>query len=232
MLPSKRAHTIKERHMSSGLFKRSTRIAVVLGISALLLLLFFTAACAPLGNHRIFTPAPKSTSTPASEQGLISESPVAATEDIEDWLVFDDPELACSFNYPISATIESGRSPQGIYTVRLQFQISGVDGYQGMVIQVVPIDNPDELDVILKQVYESSSQTLPLDEWLEELEPTTVGALPGYRTTCALEATDFSIIIPQENRVFVITPSHDMAATCADPKALSIFYRVLETLLI
>jgi hypothetical protein len=150
----------------------------------------------------------------------------------EDWLVFCDPDAECSFSYPADADLKAGKSGHGIYTIRLQFRMPDVTGYQGMVIHVVPITDSSSMDDIWAQLYESSPQDLSLEEWLAQLEPTTVGSQTGFKTSCAEGSSDFSIVIPLEDRVYIATPVHDIAAICVGPQALELFYRVLETFIV
>jgi hypothetical protein len=107
-----------------------------------------------------------------------------------------------------------------------------VSGYQGMVIQVVPINDSNPLDNVLEQLYESSPHDTSFEEWLEESEGTTVGDFTAFQTACSEGSSDFSVVVPRQDRVYVASPSHDMAVTCADPQALDLFYRVLETFLV
>jgi len=150
----------------------------------------------------------------------------------EDWLAFRDTEAECTFCYPADADLKAGKSRLGIYTMRLQFRMPDVTGYQGMVIHVVPITDSSGMDDIWAQLYESSPQALSLDEWLAQLEPTTVGSQTGFKTPCAEGSSDFSIVIPLEDKAYIATPVHDIAATCVGPQALELFYRVLETFIV
>jgi hypothetical protein len=125
-----------------------------------------------------------------------------------------------------------GKSRLGIYTIRLQFRMPNVTGYQGMVIHVVPITDSFSMDDILAQLYESNPQDLSLEEWLAQLEPTTVGSQNGFKTSCAEGSSDFSTVIPLEDKAHIATPVHDIAATCVGPQALELFYRVLETFIV
>lgn len=150
----------------------------------------------------------------------------------EDWLTFRDPEAKCTFCYPADADLKAGKSRFGIYTIRLQFRMPDVTGYQGMVIHVVPITDSSSMDDIWAQLYESSPQELSLDEWLAQLEPTTVGSQTGFKTPCAEGSSDFSVVIPREDKVYIAAPVHDIAAICVGPEALELFYRVLETFIV
>jgi hypothetical protein len=146
--------------------------------------------------------------------------------------VFCDPEAGCTFSYPADADFKAGESKFGIYTIRLQFQMPNEMGYQGMVIHVVPVTDSTSMDDILVQLYESSPQGLLLDEWLAQLEPMAVGSYTGFKTPCAEGSSNFSIVIPYENRVYIAAPVHDIAAMCVGPQTLELFYRVLETFIV
>jgi hypothetical protein len=174
------------------------------------------------------TPQP----APALTQHVPTTTPLPTSANPEDWLVFCDPEAGCTFSYPADADFQAGKSKFGIYTIRLQFQMPDVVGYQGMVIHVVPMTDSSSMDDILAQLYESSPQDLSLDEWMAQLEPTTVGSQTGFKTPCAEGSSDFSIVIPHENKVYIAAPVHDIAATCVDPQTLEMFYRVLETFIV
>ena len=174
------------------------------------------------------TPQP----APALTQHVPTATPLPTSANPEDWLVFCDPEAGCTFSYPADADFQAGESKFGIYTIRLQFQMPDVVGYQGMVIHVVPMTDSSSVDDILAQLYESSPQDLSLDEWMAQLEPTTVGSQTGFKTPCAEGSSDFSIVIPHESKVYIAAPVHDIAATCVDPQTLEMFYRVLETFIV
>jgi hypothetical protein len=174
------------------------------------------------------TPQP----APALTQHVPTSTPLPTSANPEDWLVFCDPEAGCTFSYPADADFQAGESKFGIYTIRLQFQMPDVMGYQGMVIHVVPMTDSSSVDDILAQLYESSPQDLSLDEWMAQLEPTTVGSQTGFKTPCAEGSSDFSIVIPHESKVYIAAPVHDIAAMCVNPQTLEMFYRVLETFIV
>jgi hypothetical protein len=172
------------------------------------------------------------TPQPAVTKHVPTATPLPTSANPEDWLVFCDPEAGCTFSYPADADFQAGESKFGVYTIRLQFQMPDVMGYQGMVIHVVPMTDSSSVDDILAQLYESSPQDLSLDEWMAQLEPTTVGSQTGFKTPCAEDSSDFSIVVPHKNKVYIAAPVHDIAATCVDPQTLELFYRVLETFIV
>ena len=174
------------------------------------------------------TPQP----APAVTKHTPTATPLPTSANPEDWLVFCDPEAGCTFSYPADADFKAGKSKFGIYTIRLQFRMPDVMGYQGMVIHVMPVTDSSSMDDILAQLYESSPQDLSFDEWMAQLEPTTVGSQTGFKTSCAEGSSDFSILIPHENKVYIAAPVHDIAAMCVDPQTLELFYRVLETFIV
>lgn len=210
------------------IFSRKVRAidALTLGI---VLLVMALVSCTPQPAPAVSEPLPTGT--------LVAAPTVTATllptlASPEDWLVFCDPEAECTFSYPADADLKAGKSRFGIHTIRLQFRMPDVTGYQGMVIHVVPMTDSYRMDDILAQLYESSPQELSLDEWLAQLEPTTVGDQTGFKTPCAEGNSDFSIVIPHEDKVYIAAPVHDIAATCVGPQALELFYRVLETFIV
>ena len=207
-------------------FNRRIRVVDVWALGAVLLVMTLVS-CTP-------QPAPAVTE-PLSAVNLGAEptATLLPTPAIpEGWLAFRDPEAECTFCYPAGADLKAGKSRLGIYTIRLQFRMPDVIGYQGMVIHVVPITDSSTMDDILAQLYESSPGDLSLEEWLAELEPTTVGSQTGFKTSCAEGSSDFSIVIPYEGKVYIAAPVHDIVATCVDPQALELFYQVLETFIV
>lgn len=203
----------------------------VLSASALVAILLVmapiscTSQSAPAMTERLLTATLVATPTATATSLPTSASP-------EDWLVFCDPEAGCTFSYPADADFEAGESRFGIYTIRLQFRMPDEMGYQGMVIHVVPVTDSTSMDDILVQLYESSPQGLSLDEWRAQIEPMAVGSHTGFKTPCAEGSSDFSIVIPYEDRVYIAAPVHDIAARCVDPQTLELFYRILETFIV
>ncbi|NIO68745.1 MAG: hypothetical protein GTN71_06800 [Anaerolineae bacterium] len=203
--------------------------AIKASVLGTVLLVIALVSCTPQPMPAVTEPLPTA-SLVAAPTATATPRPTPVIP--EDWLVFCDPEAGCTFSYPADADFKAGKSKFGIYTIRLQFRMPDVIGYQGMVIHVVPITDSSSMDDILAQLYESSPQELSLDEWLAQLEPTTVGSQTGFKTACAEGSSDFSIVIPHENKVYIAAPVHDIAATCVDPQALDLFYRVLETFIV
>jgi hypothetical protein len=205
------------------IFSRKIRVmdALTLGI---VLLATALVSCTPQPAPAVAEPLPTSTLRAEPTATLLLTPAIP-----EGWLAFRHPEAECTFCYPADADLKAGKSRAGIYTMRLQFRMPDVTGYQGMVIHVVPITDSSSMDDILAQLYESSPQALSLDEWLAQLEPTTVGGQTGFRTPCAEGSSDLSIVIPHEDKVYIAAPVHDIAATCVGPQTLELFYRVLET---
>jgi hypothetical protein len=201
---------------------RASALGTVLLVMALI-------SCTPQPTAVVTKPLPTATLVAAP---ATTATPLPTPTSPEDWLVFCDPEAGCTFSYPADADFEAGKSRFGIYTIRLQFRMPDVMGYQGMVIHVVPMTDSSSMDDILAQLYESSPQDLSFDEWMAQLEPTTVGSQTGFKTPCAEGSSDFSIVIPHENKVYIAAPVHDIAAICVDPQTLELFYRVLETFIV
>ena len=210
------------------IFNRKIKVIEAAALGAVLLVMALVS-CTPQPTPAVPKPSPTSALVAAP---TATATPPQTPASPEDWLEFCDPEAGCTFSYPADADFQASKSKFGIYTIRLQFQMPDMMGYQGMVIHVVPITDSSTMDDILAQLYESSPQDLSLDEWLAQLEPMTVGSQTGFKTACAEGSSDFSIVIPHENKVYIAAPVHDIAAICVDPQTLELFYRVLETFIV
>ena len=185
------------------------------------------SACVPAP---LTSPAPP---TPSTTRPAQDSQPTPAARNVPDgWVTLCDQEAGCTFAYPPGTDVVSGESKFGIHTIRLQFDGSGTDGYQGMVIRVIPSSSEEALDQVLHQVYESSTQTLSFDEWLAQVSEIDVGGTRALKSTCAVGSTDFSVIIPYSDRIFVASPTHGPAVACVDDQALETFYQVLGTLVV
>lgn len=145
------------------------------------------------------------------------------------WYRYTDPELGYSFNYPSETRVKIGKSRFGNHSARLQFKLPGVVGYQGMVIRVEGNPNDLPIEQMLAQLYERSAQELAPEELLSQVEVITVAGLPGIKTSILPTNTEFSILFLYNNRVYTLAPVHGSSANAVDPKALSLFYEVLET---
>lgn len=145
------------------------------------------------------------------------------------WYQYTDPELGYSFNYPPETRVKIGKSRFGNHSARLQFKLPGVVGYQGMVIRVEGNPNDLPIEQMLAQLYERSAQELAPEELLSQVEVITVAGLPGIKTSILPTNTEFSILFLYNNRVYTLAPVHGPSANAVDPKALSLFYEVLET---
>ena len=66
----------------------------------------------------------------------------------------------------------------------------------------------------------------------EHADPTQSTAVFIKKDNGFSKTSDFSIVIPREDKVYIAAPVHDIAATCVGPQALELFYRVLETFIV
>ena len=73
------------------------------------------------------------------------------------------------------------------------------------------------------------SYRLTFGLYLTTVEVITVAGLPGIKTSILPTNTEFSILFLYNNRVYTLAPVHGPSANAVDPKALALFYEVLET---
>jgi|GEM_PF-3724947 len=161
--------------------------------------------------------------TPAGESSLRERGRVG-------WKEFCQTEIGCTLYYPENAHFEQGANKYGVHTMRIQFDLPEAEGYQGMVIRSLPLNEEGELDDVLNQLHQSNTESISFEEWKGNLEEVTIGNMPAWRTFCAVEGGDFSVIIPHGRRVYVATPTHSQASVCSDPATVELFFEVLETL--
>jgi len=166
-------------------------------------------------------PAPTSAAGDATSAGAAESA---------DWTLFCDLEIGCTLGYPPDVHFERGVNKFGVYTMRIQFNVPGAEGYQGMVIRIMPRPEGDNIDGLLEQIYASGAHAETLEEWKSQLSAITVNGMPAWRTYCSREGGDFAVIIPHADKVYVASPTHDPAATCSDPRTVELFFQVLDTL--
>jgi hypothetical protein len=161
---------------------------------------------------------------------LATAAPAIATvapTAVAGWNTFTEPTLGYTLSYPQDAIIDSGVSPAGVYTTRLQFRIPGADGYQGMVVRVEPNPGGRGLEVALARLYSDYLMSEPPADLLAALPQKTIA---GLAATQMGGADDFALVLPVGDYVYQIAPVHDMASTSMDPQALALFEQILGTL--
>lgn len=151
----------------------------------------------------------------------------AAPTALSGWNAFTEPVLGYTLSYPADTIITSGVSPAGIHTMRLQFRVPGVDGYQGMLIRVEPNPEGRGLEQTVAQLYEDYLLGAPPADLLARLPQETVAGLTAAQVGAG---GDFALVLPVGDRTYIIAPVHDLAATSLDPAALDLFYQVFATL--
>lgn len=183
--------------------------AALFGALCVLLL----AACA--------TPAPA-----ASEQAAAAAA-TPALGGTRAWHSYTDRGLGYTLSFPQNVEFSSGTSKAGIYTARLQFQVPGVDGYQGMVLRVEPNPGRRGIEQVAEDLYRRNLLEEPPPDWARQLGRVTVGGLAGVQMG---DESNFSLVVPYEDRVYILAPVHDTATRVSDPQALALFYQILATL--
>ena len=186
-----------------------------LGMSIMLLAL---VACSPVASP----PAASGDRTPAGEGRQHGAGR-------EGWKEFCQTEIGCTLYYPEDAHFEQGANKYGIHTMRIQFDLPESEGYQGMVIRSLPLNEERDLDDVLYQLYEAGAGSMSFEEWKDSLTEVTINDMPAWRTYCAVEGGDFSVVIPHGRRVYVATPTHSLASVCSNEASVELFFEVLET---
>ncbi len=192
--------------------------AVLRGV-VLLLAAWAATACAapaPAASGRVPTPA-----------GPVDAAPTLAAALPSAWRTYTDPSLGYSLSFPEDVDFTLGTSRAGIYTARLQFRVPGVDGYQGMVLRVEPNPERRGIEQIVGELYRRNLLAEPQVGWVDQLAGVTVAGLSGVQMG---REGDVSLVVPYQDRVYIVAPVHDVTTTALDPQALALFYQVLATL--
>jgi hypothetical protein len=165
----------------------------------------------------------RAASAPTAVAALASAVPTLAAG----WTTYTDPVLGYSLSFPQDVDFTSGMSKAGVYTARLQFNVPGVDGYQGMVLRVEPNPEARGIEQVVEDLYRRSLMGDPPADWAAQLGAVTVAGLSGRQMG---QGGDFSLVVPYQDRVYILAPVHDLTATALDPQALALFYQILGTL--
>jgi len=184
-------------------------------------------------------PSPVSTAVPiiiptnflVPTRSLEIQPSVTPTQVVLDngWYLYTDPDSEFSFAYPQTAHIDAGRNPMdSSKNIIIQFRLPDKP-YQGMSIRME--SNPKMLsDVdIAKQLFETSAQEQAPVEFLDSVKSITVGNVSAIEVSIPSMNTETTIIVPFEDKVFILSPVHDLANTMVEKEILELFYKILST---
>jgi hypothetical protein len=177
------------------------------------------------------------TASPASPASLLaSPAPGAAlapgTEPAlpDGWQRYVDPAGRFAFAYPPGAHLSASQDAAGTSTVRIQFSLPGVAGYQGLLIRSEPNPQGAGIERVLDALYTLSDQEMPPEQWLAAAQSIAVAGLPALRAS--LSGEDFLVAFPYRDRIYVLAPVHDVAMASVDPQALDLFHQVLASFVV
>ena len=178
----------------------------------------------PPGGTQVYTPLPTYTPVPAR-----TPTPTPIVLD-NGWYLYTDPDGEFSFAYPPIALITgSGQNPVDLSkNIILQFNLPD-KSYQGMSIRVE--SNPKRLqgiDIAVKLFEDSSQKPVPA-EFVNSLKQISVGGKPGVLAHIPSTNTEVTVIIPYDDKVVILAPVHNPAATKVEEETLKVFFQILDT---
>jgi hypothetical protein len=148
------------------------------------------------------------------------------------WRLYEDPDAGFSIGYPADAHISSSMDAGSKYkTVNIAFIHVGTSGgYQGMVINV--LDNPAGLSIegVVDKIYADDPAKPAMAAIKSSLTSFKTANISGFKTNIRPTNTEIQILVPFKNGTLFLAPVHGPAATAVDPEALSLFYKILDTL--
>lgn len=171
-----------------------------------------------------YTPLPTSTPVP-------TQTPTPTPIMLENgWYLYIDKEARYSFSYPPDAYFHTSKEGSLDYkSAYLQFTLPNADGYQGLMIQV--LSNPEEIPVegFAQKIYTIDPKGPSIDDLKKHSEQIKMAGMYGYKYSLSPFFYEFIILLPYEDKVYFIVPVHDNLNITLDPKALELFYKVLDT---
>jgi len=146
------------------------------------------------------------------------------------WYLYSDPDGEFTFTYPPSAVINAGQNPvDSSKNIIIQFLLPEKP-YQGMSIRLEP--NPERLQGtdLAKQLFEKSAQKPVTAEFMNSLQPIFVGGISAVQAVIPSSNTEVTIIIPYDDKVFIVSPVHEPSVTKVEKETLETFYQILNTM--
>jgi len=215
--------------------KQITWSSLVGGLGLLCLLGIF-ALLASNGSLSV-SPVP-ATSIVRSTVGMTASAVISRSHVISashaithvDWLTFTDLEAGYSVQYPGDSGINTASIKSEAYGILgISFNLPSVRGYQGMSIRVEPNPQNLSIDRIVNNIYQrinSKSFDVRTANALEQIEVTGMAA---YKTDVLPGNTEFHILLPYKDKVYIFALGYDIAAEEASPEAKILFYQILDT---
>ncbi len=145
------------------------------------------------------------------------------------WLMYVDPDKEFSFAYPPEALINAGQNPLDLAkNIDIQFKLPDTS-YQGMSIRLER--NPQRLQNagLAVQLFEASSQQQASAEFVDSLQPVSIGGKAAVRAVIPAANTEFTLIAAYDERVLYLAPVHASPATSVEKESLELFYQVLNS---
>ncbi len=154
------------------------------------------------------------------------------------WRTYTDPAMGYSISLPPGVDFRAGTSPAGIYTARAQFALPGVPGYQGIVLRVEP--NPGgqaaeaEIEGALARLYEAATQEqapAAPGGLTAQAQPLTISGLAAVRAVPggSPDNPDFTIVIPYRDKIYMLSPVHDLPYASIAPEAQALFDQIVAS---
>lgn len=193
----------------------------------------------PIENTAYPPPGIDSTSTPQFSNPALSLTPVPSeifkpTPVVlsNGWYLYTDPDGEFSFSYPPDCVFNAGTNKIDLSkNITLQFLLPNTSSFQGMSIRIEPNTKHLKTEDMIAGIYEKySSKSAPADfkSFFQEKDFDVDGTLASQVSIPGTN-NEFTIIFLVKENFFIISPMHDMAVVNVDPKALDIFFQILES---
>jgi hypothetical protein len=195
------------------------------------ILIFLALILAACRSHPQVAPSSTGAPTISVSMAMPTETSTPTPLVLENgWYLYQDPESEFSFSYPPTSTISAGQNPVDFSkNILIQFFLPEKT-YQGMSIRLEL--NPKRLGGadIAKQLFERSAQKPAAAEFTNSIQQVRVGGTSAVQVSIPSTNTEVTVIIPYNDKVFIISPVHDASTTKVEKATLELFYQILNTL--
>jgi hypothetical protein len=146
------------------------------------------------------------------------------------WYLYIDRGVGYSFSYPRDAHFDSGCSQiHPFCAIILQFRIPNGHSYHGIVVSVEENIRRLTTEEYVRTLYPSGT-TVP-ENYLSTAARINVDGMSALQVEVPPTLTDFVVIFPYHDKMFVVYPT-DNPIIAVDPvkaEHMALYYKVLET---
>jgi len=183
------------------------------------------------------TAAPEPTASPAPPPTELPISPLPSptvTPAPGEWREFTDPEAGYSISYPANAVFSAGPViGEEFQQLLITFQLENVHRFHYAAMSLLVRSNKTNRSIneIIQYLYKDMSggyfpENIDLNSRVEEK---TIAGRTVFQTDVMPDSTSVHVLIPYKDKVYIFALVHELTATTSDPRAVELFYNILDS---